>query len=167
MSCIAGFQTFVGDRINAGIYCLSPSALDRIEPRPTSIEKEVFPAIAAEGKLFAMNLEGFWMDVGQPKDYLTGLQLHLGAMRRKTPGDLAPAGPNIKGNVLIDKTATIGKDCLIGPNVAIGQNCVIGDGVRLSDCVLMHRVKVKNFTKISDSIIGWGTSSERVGKGLV
>jgi hypothetical protein len=34
-------QVFVGDCINAGIYCLSPSILDRIEPRPTSIEKEV------------------------------------------------------------------------------------------------------------------------------
>ena len=33
-------QTFVGDKINAGIYCLSPSILDRIQPRPTSIEKE-------------------------------------------------------------------------------------------------------------------------------
>jgi hypothetical protein len=36
-------QTFVGDKINAGIYCLSPSILNRIEPRPTSIENEVFP----------------------------------------------------------------------------------------------------------------------------
>ena len=34
-------QTFVGDKINAGIYCLSPSILNRIQPRPTSIEKEV------------------------------------------------------------------------------------------------------------------------------
>lgn len=129
-------QTFVGDKINAGIYCLSPSILNRIEPRPTSIEKEVraglaggiypghcdagwrymsgvlrrwlgllghciqlvaaqphmcsctlltalgplplahttqvFPAVAADGKLYAMALEGYWMDVGQPKDYLTG-----------------------------------------------------------------------------------------------
>ena len=34
-------QQFVGDKINAGIYCLNPSVLNRIEPRPTSIEKEV------------------------------------------------------------------------------------------------------------------------------
>ena len=31
------------------------------------LEKDVFPQMAAEGKLFAMDLEGFWMDVGQPK----------------------------------------------------------------------------------------------------
>lgn len=65
-------QTFVGDRINAGIYCLSPGVLDRIENRPTSIEKETFPAVAADRKLFAFTLPGYWMDVGQPRDYLTG-----------------------------------------------------------------------------------------------
>jgi hypothetical protein len=34
--------------------------LDRIELRPTSIEKEIFPPMAAEGKLYAMVLEGAW-----------------------------------------------------------------------------------------------------------
>lgn len=67
-------QVFVGDKINAGIYCLSPAVLDRIEMRPTSIEKETFPLICRDGKLFAYTLPGYWMDVGQPKDYLTGAQ---------------------------------------------------------------------------------------------
>ncbi|GFP86328.1 probable mannose-1-phosphate guanylyltransferase 1 [Phtheirospermum japonicum] len=44
-------KVFVGNKINAGIYILNPSILDRIELRPTSIEKEVFPSIAAERKL--------------------------------------------------------------------------------------------------------------------
>jgi mannose-1-phosphate guanylyltransferase len=65
-------QEFVGDKINAGIYCISPRALDRIPLRPTSIEKEVFPHIAADGSLYAFTLSGYWMDVGQPKDYLKG-----------------------------------------------------------------------------------------------
>lgn len=34
-------QEFVGDKINAGIYCCSPIILDRIELKPTSIEREV------------------------------------------------------------------------------------------------------------------------------
>lgn len=68
-------QVFVGDKINAGIYCLSPAVLDRIEMRPTSIEKETFPLICRDGKLFAFTLPGYWMDVGQPKDYLTGAAL--------------------------------------------------------------------------------------------
>jgi mannose-1-phosphate guanylyltransferase len=150
-------KEFVGDKINAGIYCCNPSVLNRIEPRPTSIEKEVFPKVAADGKLFAMPLEGYWMDVGQPKDYLTGLGLHLDSLRRRKPEQLAE-GDNITGNVIIDETATIGQGCVIGPNVSIGKMCVIGDGVRLSNCVILHRVKVKNFARVADSIVGWGTS---------
>ena len=70
--CLA--QTFVGDKINAGIYVLSPQTLERIELRPTSIEKETFPLIVRDKGLFAFTLPGYWMDVGQPKDYLTGVQ---------------------------------------------------------------------------------------------
>ena len=69
-------QTFVGDKINAGIYVLSPKTLERIELRPTSIEKETFPLIVRDKGLFAFTLPGYWMDVGQPKDYLTGTPLH-------------------------------------------------------------------------------------------
>lgn len=67
-------QDFVGDKINAGIYVLSPQVLNRIELRPTSIEREVFPHVAADKRLFAFTLPGYWMDVGQPKDYLKGEQ---------------------------------------------------------------------------------------------
>lgn len=65
-------QEFVSNKINAGMYILSPSVLKRIALKPTSIEKEVFPKMASDGELFAFELQGFWMDVGQPKDFLTG-----------------------------------------------------------------------------------------------
>ena len=63
-------KEFVGDKINAGIYVCSPEILRRIPDKPTSIEKEVFPHIAQENKLYAMVLDGYWMDIGQPKDFL-------------------------------------------------------------------------------------------------
>lgn len=66
-------QEFVSNKINAGLYILNPAVLNRIQLRPTSIEKEVFPDMAKDGELFAFQLEGFWMDVGQPKDFLTGM----------------------------------------------------------------------------------------------
>lgn len=45
-------QVFVSNRINAGLYIFNPSILDRIQPRPTSIEKEIFPVMAREGQLY-------------------------------------------------------------------------------------------------------------------
>ena len=51
-------QEYVSNKINAGLYIFSVSMLDRIQLRPTSIEKETFPAMAADGDLFAMELKG-------------------------------------------------------------------------------------------------------------
>lgn len=148
-------QVFVGDKINAGIYVINPSVLERIELRPTSIEKEVFPAVASDGKLFAFTLPGYWMDVGQPKDYLLGLNLHLASLRASKPSELAPAGPSIVGNVLMHPGAKVGAGCKIGPDVSIGDGCVIGDGARLSNCVIMRGVKVGAHAKVESSIVGW------------
>ncbi|XP_074576821.1 putative mannose-1-phosphate guanylyltransferase 3 [Curcuma longa] len=147
-------KIFVGNKINAGIYLLNPSVLDLIDLRPTSIEKEVFPKIAAEKQLYAMVLPGFWMDIGQPKDYITGLRLYLDSLRKKASTELA-AGSHIVGNVLIHENAVIGEGCLIGPDVAIGPGCVIEPGVRLSRCTVMRGVRIRKHACISSSIIGW------------
>ena len=45
-------------------------------------------------------LIGFWMDVGQPKDFLTGMGLFLRHMREKHP-ELLHEGPGLIGNVLV------------------------------------------------------------------
>ncbi|GMI69754.1 GDP-MANNOSE PYROPHOSPHORYLASE 1, CYTOKINESIS DEFECTIVE 1, SENSITIVE TO OZONE 1 [Hibiscus trionum] len=153
-------KTFVGNKINAGIYLLNPSVLDRIELRPTSIEKEVFPSIAAANKLYAMVLPGFWMDIGQPKDYITGLRFYLDSLRKRSSAELA-SGSHFIGNILVDESAVIGDGCLIGPDVAIGPGCVIESGVRLSRCSIMRGVHIKKHACISNSIIGWHSTVGR------
>jgi mannose-1-phosphate guanylyltransferase len=148
---------FVSNKINAGLYIFNPSILDRIQPKPTSIEKEIFPAMAKDSELHAMPLSGFWMDVGQPKDFLTGTGLYLNAVAKKNPELLANATayPCVKGNVLIDPSAKIGKDCVIGPNVTIGPNVVIGDGVRIAKSAIMDGVVIKSHAWIFNTIVGW------------
>ncbi|EPX73569.1 mannose-1-phosphate guanyltransferase Mpg1 [Schizosaccharomyces octosporus yFS286] len=149
---------FVSNRINAGIYILNPSVLDRIQPRPTSIEKEVFPAMVKDKQLHSFDLENYWMDVGQPKDYLTGTCLYLSSLRKHKPELLAPAGPSIIGNVLIDASATIGKNCKIGPNVVIGPNVTIGDGVRLQRCAILKSSRVRDHAWVKSTIVGWNST---------
>jgi mannose-1-phosphate guanylyltransferase len=65
-----------------------------------SIEKEVFPFMSDDSQLYAMELEGFWMDVGQPKDYLTGMCLYLDSLRKRDAKKLHNS-PCVVGNVLI------------------------------------------------------------------
>eukprot|EP01025_Chloroclados_australasicus_P012777 TRINITY_DN1604_c0_g1_i1.p1 TRINITY_DN1604_c0_g1~~TRINITY_DN1604_c0_g1_i1.p1 ORF type:complete len:388 (+),score=57.38 TRINITY_DN1604_c0_g1_i1:88-1164(+) len=148
-------KIFVGDKINAGIYVLNPEVLKRIEMKPTSIEREVFPYIANDDKLFAFVLQGYWMDVGQPKDYLSGLTLFLEDPKNK---DKLASGEYVKDNVLIDPSAKIGSGCLIGPNVSIGKGCVIGDGVRIQGSVVMDGCTLGNYSRLAGSILGWESS---------
>eukprot|EP00054_Salpingoeca_dolichothecata_P004359 m.30349 g.30349 ORF g.30349 m.30349 type:complete len:361 (+) comp14536_c0_seq1:39-1121(+) len=147
-------QIFVGNRINAGLYLFEPTILNRIQPKPTSIEKEIFPAMADDENLFAMDLPGFWMDVGQPPDYLTGMCLYLASLTKRDP-DALRKGPEFVGPVIVHPDAKIGKGCQIGPNVIIGPNVEIGDGVRLQRCSLLEGTIVKSHAWINSAIIGW------------
>ncbi|GAB7363803.1 hypothetical protein MBLNU230_g4370t1 [Neophaeotheca triangularis] len=154
---------FVGNRINAGIYILNPSVLRRIDLRPTSIEQETFPAIVKDGQLHSFDLEGFWMDVGQPKDFLSGTCLYLSSLTRLGSKALTPTSESYVhgGNVMIDPSATIGKNCKIGPNVTIGPNVVVGDGVRLQRSVLLQGCRVKEHAWVKSTIVGWNSTIGR------
>ncbi|KIV97142.1 mannose-1-phosphate guanyltransferase, variant 4 [Exophiala mesophila] len=155
---------FVGNRINAGIYIFNTSILARIELRPTSIEQETFPAMTRDGQLHSMDLEGYWMDVGQPKDFLSGTCLFLSSLTKKGSKELAPTSePYVYGgNVLVDPTAKIGKNCRIGPNVTIGPGCVVGDGVRLQRSVLLRDSQVKDHAWVKSTIVGKCNSPRHV-----
>ncbi|XP_027270048.1 mannose-1-phosphate guanyltransferase beta isoform X2 [Cricetulus griseus] len=147
-------QVFVSNKINAGMYILSPSVLQRIQLKPTSIEKEVFPVMAQEGQLYAMELPGFWMDIGQPKDFLTGMCLFLQSLRQKHPERLC-SGPGIVGNVLVDPSARIGQNCSIGPNVSLGPGVVVEDGVCVRRCTVLRDAHIRSHSWLESCIVGW------------
>jgi len=55
--------------INAGIYALNPDIFKYISHNSTRLEKDVFPRLAAEGKLSAYPFEAQWYDVSTPQIY--------------------------------------------------------------------------------------------------
>lgn len=156
--CIQSFiekpQEFVSNKINAGMYILNPSVLSRIQLQPTSIEKEVFPVMSEENQLYAFELSGFWMDIGQPKDFLTGMCLYLTSLRQRDPEKLS-TGSYVVGNVLIDPTAKIGAGCRIGPNVTIGPNVIIEDGACIKRSTLLNGAIIRSHSWLESCIIGW------------
>ncbi|XP_053681259.1 mannose-1-phosphate guanyltransferase beta [Anopheles nili] len=157
--CIKSFiekpQEFVSNKINAGMYVLNPSVLSRIELKPTSIEKEIFPVMSHQKELYAFELNGFWMDIGQPRDFLTGMCLYLTSLRQRQPELLYNGPAGFVGNVLVDPTAKIGAGCRIGPNVTIGPNVVIEDGVCIKRCTILKDAVIKSHSWLDSCIIGW------------
>jgi D-glycero-D-manno-heptose 1,7-bisphosphate phosphatase len=55
--------------INAGIYILDRSLVDRITSLPASIERDLFPALAAEGQIEGRVFDGDFIDIGIPDDF--------------------------------------------------------------------------------------------------
>lgn len=100
------------------------------------------------------------MDVGQPKDFLTGTCLYLSSLAKKNSKLLTPSSESFVhgGNVLIDPTAKVGRNCRIGPNVTIGPGVVIGDGVRLQRSVVLQGSRIKDHAWVKSTIVGWNST---------
>ncbi|KAL3229579.1 hypothetical protein RNJ44_01715 [Nakaseomyces bracarensis] len=150
-------KEFVGNRINAGLYILNPEVIDLIEMKPTSIETETFPILVEQKSLYSFDLEGFWMDVGQPKDFLSGTVLYLNSVSKKNPEKLTK-GDNIVGNVMIDPSAKIAASAKVGPDVVIGPNVVIGEGARITRSVALADSCIQDHSLVKSTIVGWNST---------
>ena len=78
------------NNINAGTYVLEPSVVARIPAgREVSIERETFPALVADGALFAMAAETYWLDTGTPEQFVeANLDIVTGV--RPSPSSSSP-----------------------------------------------------------------------------
>lgn len=157
-------KTFVGDKINAGIYCFNKSMISRIPLERTSIETQVFPAMAKDKELYCMELPGFWADIGQPHDYLDGLALFLptfGGSQEAvviTPEEAKRRGFVVQGPVVLHPTSIVEPGAVLGPNVTVGANTTIGANVRLVNTAVFSGTKVGAGSFISRSIIAWNNT---------
>jgi mannose-1-phosphate guanylyltransferase/phosphomannomutase len=154
--------------INAGIYASSKEIFSYLEERKMSFEKEVFPRLAREGKLYGLKHEGNWGDIGKIEDYL--------AVNFKVLEGLAKDKPRIEGETEIDSTAKIippvilgdnvkiGRGAIIGPYVIVGRNCVINEDCRLEKSLLMDNVQLESKVFIKGSILGEGIYIGKGGK---
>ncbi|MGO9962435.1 MAG: sugar phosphate nucleotidyltransferase [Acidimicrobiales bacterium] len=151
--------------INAGIYVLETSVLDRIPGgRRVSIERETFPDLVAAGRLYAMSFDAYWLDTGRPHQYL---QAQLDILRG---GRLSvPPAPETRAGVWVDPSANVagplGRHCFVGPEASIAAGSVleeavvcagaqVGAGCVLRRSVLMDGAEVRAGAIVEDSIVG-------------
>lgn len=152
--------------INAGIYVLDPEIFEYIPGgRPVSIEREVFPKLADEGKLFAHEFTGIWVDIGKPVDYLKANRIVLDSGIKIDFPKKGLELSNIKINepVVFDSSIRIGKGSQLGPYTVIGKDVILGDNIILENSVVFPETTILDETSIKGVIIGEGTS---IGKGV-
>lgn len=68
--------------INGGVYCARSSWLSSLPVVASSLERDVFPALAMEGRLVGVVREAFFTDIGTPES-LAASQSSVAAWRRK------------------------------------------------------------------------------------
>ena len=149
--------------INAGVYILSPKVFDYIPPgRPVSVEREVFPKLAQEGKLCGHLVNGLWMDIGRPEEYLETNRIILDSINKKTKQKKAK-NFELKKPVAFDKGVSIGENSLIGPYAILGKNVIVGKNVQINNSVIFADVTIDDGASIDGAIIG---EAAKIGKNV-
>ncbi|MFO8018652.1 MAG: NDP-sugar synthase [Promethearchaeia archaeon] len=152
--------------INAGVYMLEPEIFSYIDPnRKVSIEKDVFPVIAEEKKIYHYPISGIWKDIGKPFELLQGNILLLKSLlneRAERTKNLIGGGLEIEGRAEIFPPSSIGdnvtirNNCKIGPNVVIGDNVYIGANTEIKDAIIYSESYITNNVKIENAIVSDG-----------
>src|SRR5262249_30052439 len=62
--------------INGGVYVFHRDILDRIPDGPSSLEKDVLPDLLNQ-RIFALEQDGMFIDIGTPEDYARAQALYL------------------------------------------------------------------------------------------
>ncbi len=131
--------------INAGTYVLEPTVLERIPTgRKVSIERETFPGLVADGTLYGLHSDAYWVDAGTPATYLQVQLDYLDGLR----------GP---AEVGIDATADVADDARIEHAVVMAQ-AQIGAGAEIRDAVVLPGAVIGAGASVVESVVGPGAT---------
>ena len=123
--------------INAGTYVFEPSVLARIPVgRKVSVERETFPALVADGRLYALDGGAYWLDAGTPETYL---QANL--------------------DLLVDGASDVHPDAVVSESAhversVVGAGATIGDGATLTEAIVLPGATVEAGARVHRSVVG-------------
>lgn len=133
--------------INAGVYVLEPSVLDRIPAgRAVSMERETFPAVAADGGLYTLRSAAYWIDAGTPRSYLRANVDLVTGRRAVTLEALSPR-------------AAVAPDAEIVDSVVMAR-AVVGPGARLTGSVVLPGGRIGAGAHVEESVVGFDATVE-------
>lgn len=128
--------------VNAGTYVLEASVVDRIPPGvKVSIERDTFPVIVADGGVFAMATDDYWIDTGRPDTYRQANLDVLAGRRRFDEGEAVAPSAVVGQRVslvdsVVDDGASVGDDAVVERSVVL-TGATIGAGACVRDSVVM------------------------------
>jgi len=152
--------------INAGTYVLEPAVLGRIAASGrVNIERETFPALVTDGRLFALRSDVYWLDVGTPERYV---QASIDLLDGRRPGPPVPDAQAIAGGSWAMPDAVVEGDATTtfvgtGASVArgatvecavVGRGASVGDGAVLRRSVVLAGARIEDGAEVHESVVG-------------
>ncbi len=154
--------------INAGVYMIEPEVLSMIPAnRRVSLEREIFPLLAKDGKLFGFEFLGDWFDIGSLADYQ---KANFSLLKKSAKGTLSQRdkvrvnkGGIIKPPAILGEGSKVKNGASLGPNVVAGKSNLIQEKACVSDSILFDKVTIGPGSVVSGAILASGVV---VGKGV-
>jgi mannose-1-phosphate guanylyltransferase len=151
--------------INAGTYVLEPATLARIPGgRRVSVERETFPAMVADGALYAMATDDYWLDAGRPELYRQANLDVIEGRRRSVTGQAVAAGASVDGSALV-RTSVVGERATIDAGAVVERSVLlpgatVGAGAKVVDSVMGASAVVGEGADLHDVVLGDGERVE-------
>ena len=161
----------LSDRVNTGIYCVSPEVLDLIPPdESVDWAKDVVPALLARGeRVMGYVADGYWEDVGSLSSYLTVQEdVLLGKAGSRPPGFEVRPGVWLGEGVELDATVVLvppvyvgafsraADGAQIGPATVVGANAIIRRGARIDHSAILDGCRIDSGAELRGAIVGRG-----------
>ncbi|HIF45516.1 MAG TPA: NDP-sugar synthase [Candidatus Poseidoniales archaeon] len=143
--------------INAGSYILEDEIFDMMPKTKHSLEREIFPVLAEEGRLSGLPFEGYFIDAGTPSSWSEGVRTCI-AEGRFSAG--SKNGSSWFQNQVHQATdSMIQSDCIIEGEVSnstILQGARIGTNAKVIDCLVGRGAQIGANSLLNAVIIGHG-----------
>lgn len=168
-----GWGEVLTNRVNTGIYLLSPAAMDAVpEGQAFDFARDLFPLLLERGEvLCGYEPEGYWCDMGDCAAYLDCVADALsGRVALELPAPKVgqgiwsaspiPDDVEVVPPCYIGADVVIGAGSLIGPHVALGAGSTVGEHCLIQRSAL-HAARVGDRCTLYGAILCRGSAVER------
>ncbi|MGB8931864.1 MAG: NDP-sugar synthase, partial [Anaeromyxobacteraceae bacterium] len=159
----------------SGVHVLSGALPGRVAAAPfeRDINRHVYPPLMEGGHVRALQVEGYWNDLGAPDRYLSahadllagrvplrrfgGVDPFAGCEER-AEGVLVARGARIHpaatlaGPVLIGDGVLVEAHARVGPNAVVGARCRVGAGAVVREAVLWEGTDISSGERVERAI---------------
>jgi mannose-1-phosphate guanylyltransferase len=132
--------------VNAGTYVLTRAVVESLPHGIASLERDVLPALVAQGRVLAYREDALWEDIGTPAALVRGSR----ALVLRSGRDAH-----------IDPTAHVAPGAYVSHGSAVGPGAIVEAGARVLGSVVMSGALVEAGACVVDSALAPGEKVRR------